>query len=78
MIRNPYDIYGMVMPSKLTDREDEVYCSLNYSESPYQRSPEYVPASLLSSMIGGGGRASSPRQYIDPWDLENYAYLQQR
>lgn len=61
MIRNPYDVYGPVHK----ESEDDVYYSLNHSE--------YVPASLLS-MIAGGPK--SPRQYIDPWDLENYAYLQ--
>lgn len=82
MIRNPYDIYGSRADKKSLE---EVYCSLNYSDvNPYESQAEYIPASLLSSMVtatraspeDGGGIGTVGRQYIDPWDLENYAYLQ--
>ena len=75
MIRSPQEIYGRINADhEVVPLEDE-YCSLNFSEGP-SRQPEYVPASLLSSMLSTGGPPG--RQYIDPWDLENYAYLQQR
>lgn len=70
MISNPYDRY-----LEKCCPDDEVYCSLSYSDAYQRTGPprEYIPSSLLSSITTGG---TSPRQYIDPWDLENYAYLQ--
>lgn len=75
MIRNPYDIYG----EKRFPLDDDVYCSLSYSDvNPNPTAVDYIPASLLSSISGGAGPATSGgnRHYIDPWDLENFAYLQ--
>lgn len=74
MIRNPYEIYGGLGPLKVNTTDEDVYTSL-----PHYSGPDYVPASLVSSMIARGrqGRGQlSPRVYIDPWDLENLAYLE--
>lgn len=82
MLRNPYEVYGSVPEFRLQPTEEEVYCSLNYFDHQQPLSPggrrlsasaDYVPASLLSSISAAG---MPNRQYIDPWDLENYAYLQ--
>lgn len=70
--------------------EDDAYCSLNYSDVYHDA--DYLPHLMSTTVgVGGGGGGVLPisptsssatppslagRQYIDPWDLENYAYLQ--
>lgn len=74
MMMSPYETYtggGGYGKKKYPFEMEDVYCSLNYSDVNSTYNEDLDDRQLLQPQP-----PPPPRQYMDPWDLENYAYLQ--